>query len=226
MRRPAHDTHDARIAAVDAKRPTHPCPPCPILAFLAHSPPPRPPRTWRALPTPLCVVDALPRQLVENQSYTTAIDVWAVGCIFAEMLGRKALFPGRDYLHQLRLIIDVLGTPSEEDLACITNHQAVQFLRTLPVKPRKAWSEIFPNASPAALNLLNDMLVFNPSKRCTMVDALNSEYMAALHQGRELPSEEKHFSFGFEKSDITQEELRELIWSEMASFHPELKDRQ
>ena len=73
-----------------------------------------------------------PELLVENQSYTTAIDVWAVGCIFAEMLGRKALFPGRDYLHQLRLIIDVLGTPSEEDLSCITNQQAVQFLRTYP----------------------------------------------------------------------------------------------
>ena len=51
-----------------------------------------------------------PELLVENQTYTTAIDVWAVGCIFAEMLGRKALFPGRDYLHQLRLIIDVLGS--------------------------------------------------------------------------------------------------------------------
>jgi len=163
-----------------------------------------------------------PELLVENQTYTTAIDVWAVGCIFAEMLGRKALFPGRDYLHQLRLIIDVLGTPSEADLACITNQQAVQFLRTLPVKPRKPWSEIFTNASPQALDLLNEMLVFDPSKRCTMVDALNSEYMAALHQNRELPQEEEHFSFGFEKPDITQEELREIIWGEMASFHPEL----
>ena len=67
-----------------------------------------------------------PELLVENQVYSTSIDVWAVGCIFAEMLGRKALFPGRDYLHQLRLIIDVLGTPSEEDLSCITNAQAVQ----------------------------------------------------------------------------------------------------
>jgi serine/threonine protein kinase len=162
-----------------------------------------------------------PELLVENQTYTTAIDVWAVGCIFAEMLGRKALFPGRDYLHQLRLIIDVLGTPTEEDLACITNAQAVQFLRTLPLKPRKPWADVFPNASPQALELLNDMLVFNPSKRCTMVDALNSEYMAALHQGRELPAEEEHFSFLFEKPDITQEELREMIWSEMASFHPD-----
>ena len=54
-----------------------------------------------------------------HQSYTTAIDVWAVGCIFAEMLGRKALFPGRDYLHQLRLIIDHLGPRRKADLAWI-----------------------------------------------------------------------------------------------------------
>ena len=164
-----------------------------------------------------------PELLVENQSYTTAIDVWAVGCIFAEMLGRKALFPGRDYLHQLRLIIDVLGTPSEEDLSCITNQQAVQFLRTLPVKPRKPWTEIFPNATPQAIALLDSMLIFNPSQRCTMVDALNCEYMTALHQGRELPPTETTFSFDFEKPDITQDELRELIWSEMANFHPELR---
>ena len=131
-----------------------------------------------------------PELLVENQSYTTAIDVWAVGCIFAEMLGRKALFPGRDYLHQLRLIIEVLGTPSEEDLACITNVQAVQFLRSLPPKPRKPWAEVFPAATPQAIDLLSSMLVFNPAKRCTMEDALNCEYMAALHQKRALPKEE------------------------------------
>lgn len=60
----------------------------------------------------------------------------------------QAIFPGRDYLNQLRLIIDILGTPSEQDLACITNQQAVHFLRSLPPKPRKPWSEIFPKASP------------------------------------------------------------------------------
>ncbi len=162
-----------------------------------------------------------PELLVENQTYTTAIDVWAVGCIFAEMLGRKALFPGRDYLHQLRLIIDVLGTPSEEDLSCITNAQAVQFLRTLPLKPRRPWSDVFPSATPQAIALLDAMLVFNPAKRCTMEDALNSEYMAALHQGRPLPREEEHFSFGFEKAEITQAELRGLIWEQMTDFHPE-----
>lgn len=165
-----------------------------------------------------------PELLVENQTYTAAIDVWAVGCIFAEMLLRKALFPGRDYLHQLRLIIDVLGTPTEEDLACINNAQAVQFLRQLPQKPKKPWSEVFPGAFPQAIDLVSRMLVFDPSKRCTMEDAINSEYMAALHQNRELPKEED-FSFGFDRADISQAELRELIWAEMAALNPGFKGR-
>ena len=146
--------------------------------------------------------------------------MWAVGCIFAEMLGRKALFPGRDYLHQLRLIIDALGTPTEEDLASIANAQAVQFLRTLPVKPRKPWSEIFPTASAGCLELLAAMLIFNPAKRCSMEDALQSEYMAPLHQSRPLPQPETSFSFNFEKPNISQDALRELIHKEMRAFHP------
>lgn len=43
------------------------------------------------------------------KQYTKAIDVWSVGCILAEMLSGKPLFPGRDYHHQLSLILDVLG---------------------------------------------------------------------------------------------------------------------
>jgi mitogen-activated protein kinase 1/3 len=164
-----------------------------------------------------------PELLVENQDYTTAIDVWAVGCIFAEMIGRKALFPGRDYLHQLRLIIDVLGTPSEEDLASIQNAQAVQFLRTLPVKPKMPWTDVFPKAAPQALELLSSMLAFNPAKRCSMEDALRCEYMAPLHQGRPLPTDDPYFNFQFEKPNVSAAELRELIWEEMGSRHPEAK---
>jgi len=91
-----------------------------------------------------------PELLVDNQGYSTAIDVWAVGCIFAEMLGRKALFPGTDYLDQLRRIIDVLGSPSDDDLAFMTNQQAVAFLRALPKRSGKKWQEIFPDISPQA----------------------------------------------------------------------------
>ena len=57
-----------------------------------------------------------PELLLTCSEYTAAIDVWSVGCILAELLGRKPLFPGKDYVNQLHLITKLLGTPSEEDL--------------------------------------------------------------------------------------------------------------
>ena len=49
--------------------------------------------------------------------YSTAIDIWSIGCIFAEILLGKPLFPGRNVVHQLELITDLLGTPSAEVIA-------------------------------------------------------------------------------------------------------------
>ena len=49
--------------------------------------------------------------------YTPAIDIWSIGCIFAEMLTGKPLFPGKNVVHQLDLMTDVLGTPSAESIA-------------------------------------------------------------------------------------------------------------
>ena len=84
----------------------------------------------------------------------------------------------------------------------------------------RPWSEIFPSASEACLELLSRMLVFNPAKRCSMEDALTCEYMAPLHQQRPLPEQESSFSFDFEKPNVSQEALRELIHAEMLNFHP------
>jgi serine/threonine protein kinase len=44
------------------------------------------------------------------QKYSKAIDVWAVGCIFGEMMRRKAMFPGADYMEQLKLIVECMGS--------------------------------------------------------------------------------------------------------------------
>jgi len=49
--------------------------------------------------------------------YTPAIDIWSIGCIFAEMLTGKPLFPGKNVVHQLDLMTDLLGTPSPESIA-------------------------------------------------------------------------------------------------------------
>lgn len=49
--------------------------------------------------------------------YTPAIDIWSIGCIFAEVLLGKPLFPGKSVVHQLELITDLLGTPKAETIA-------------------------------------------------------------------------------------------------------------
>lgn len=59
--------------------------------------------------------------MLSVQNYNEAIDVWSVGCIFGEMLGRKPLFAGNDYIHQLKLITSLIGKPTEADLWFVTN---------------------------------------------------------------------------------------------------------
>ena len=64
----------------------------------------------------------------------------AVGCILAELLQRKPLFPGKDYIDQLKLIIKTLGTPSDDELAFISAPKARAYIKALaqvPVRRRR-----------------------------------------------------------------------------------------
>jgi serine/threonine protein kinase len=70
-----------------------------------------------------------PELLLNAECYTPAIDMWSVGCIIAEMLGRRPAFPGKDYLDQLKLIVRGLGAPSERDMAFIHHEKAKDYIR-------------------------------------------------------------------------------------------------
>jgi mitogen-activated protein kinase 1/3 len=73
-----------------------------------------------------------PEIILNSSEYTKQIDVWSVGCIFAELLGRAPLFPGGDYLDQVQRVIGVLGTPSAEDMHFIGNQSARRYIHKLP----------------------------------------------------------------------------------------------
>ncbi|KAK6057302.1 kinase domain protein [Cooperia oncophora] len=106
-----------------------------------------------------------PEIMLNSKGYTKSIDVWSVGCILAEMLSNRPLFPGKHYLDQLNLILAVVGSPSQEDLQCIINDKARSYLISLPHKPKQPWSRLYPGADPRALDLLEKMLTFNPHNR-------------------------------------------------------------
>lgn len=61
-----------------------------------------------------------------------AVDIWAVGAVLADLLGRRPLLPGRDYIDQLKVIVSVVGKPSEEDFGFVRSQKARDWLAALP----------------------------------------------------------------------------------------------
>jgi serine/threonine protein kinase len=74
-----------------------------------------------------------PELLLSCEQYTAAIDMWSVGCILAELLYRKPLFPGKDYIDQLKLIVKLLGNPADEELTFISSSKARAYIKQLPI---------------------------------------------------------------------------------------------
>jgi mitogen-activated protein kinase 1/3 len=157
--------------------------------------------------------------LVENE-YGPKVDIWAIGCIFAELLlmlkenknPREALFPGESCFplspakkrpkcrdehsikntlckqskldeeiencgnhsqdDQTRLIFELLGTPSKEDLLFIRDKNALKYIQSFPISKKQNLKQKFPGSSDDAIDLLEKMLKFNPQKRISSEQAL------------------------------------------------------
>jgi mitogen-activated protein kinase 1/3 len=103
--------------------------------------------------------------MLEACKYTKAIDIWSLGCILAELLGRTHLFPGEDFIDQISRIVAILGTPSYEDIEFITGEGSRNFILNLPKREPQAWENLYSDSNPLALDLLSKMLTFNPNKR-------------------------------------------------------------
>ncbi|XP_036721204.1 mitogen-activated protein kinase 11 isoform X3 [Balaenoptera musculus] len=106
-----------------------------------------------------------PEIMLNWMHYNQTVDIWSVGCIMAELLQGKALFPGNDYIDQLKRIMEVVGTPSPEVLAKISSEHARTYIQSLPHMPQKDLRSIFHGANPLAVDLLGRMLVLDSDQR-------------------------------------------------------------
>ncbi|KAF5191617.1 Mitogen-activated protein kinase [Thalictrum thalictroides] len=162
-----------------------------------------------------------PELLLNSAEYTAAIDVWSVGCIFMEMINKKPLFPGKDHVHQMRLLTELLGTPRESELGFVRNESARRYIKQLQQRPRRSLARVFPHVHPEAIDLVEKMLTFDPTKRITVEEALAHPYLAMLHNKDDEQICAKPFSFQFEKQALLEEEMKEMIYRESLSFNPE-----
>ncbi|KAI3461940.1 hypothetical protein Pfo_018603 [Paulownia fortunei] len=161
-----------------------------------------------------------PELLLSCDNYGTSIDIWSVGCILAEILGRKPIFPGTDCLSQLKLIISVLGSQPEADLEFIDNAKAKRFIRSLDFSRGAHFSSLYPHADPLAIDLLDRMLVFDPSKRITVTEALCHPYISSLYDPSCNPPAQYRINVDIDEN-IREPVIREMMLREILYYHPE-----
>nr|XP_021491865.1 cyclin-dependent kinase 3 [Meriones unguiculatus] len=120
-----------------------------------------------------------PEILLGSKFYSTAVDIWSVGCIFAEMVTGKALFPGDSEIDQLFRIFRTLGTPSEATWPGVS--QLPDYKSTFPKWNRKGLDKIVPSLGPEGKDLLLKLLQYDPSQRISAKTALAHPYFSTEH---------------------------------------------
>uniref|UniRef100_A0A8D8YLP8 Cyclin-dependent kinase 10 n=1 Tax=Cacopsylla melanoneura TaxID=428564 RepID=A0A8D8YLP8_9HEMI len=127
-------------------------------------------------PTVVTLWYRAPELILHSSKYSTAVDMWALGCILGELLDKKPLLPGKSEIMQMNLIIDLLGNPSENIWAGYSELQALQDIIVFKEQPYNNLKHRFPSLSPAGLRLLNFLFMYDPEERATARECLLSSY--------------------------------------------------
>ncbi|TFY81907.1 hypothetical protein EWM64_g2113 [Hericium alpestre] len=165
-----------------------------------------------------------PEIMLAFKRYNTAIDVWSIGCILAELMLGKPLFKGKDYVDQLNKILDMLGTPEESVIKRIGTERAQAYVRSLPFKKKVPFKKILPNADAQALDLLEKLLAFDPAERITVPQALQHPWLSAYHDVNDEPECPHIFDRWREIEKLeTIEQYRDALWREIEDYRREVR---
>ncbi|KAH7731202.1 Protein C05D10.2 c [Aphelenchoides avenae] len=129
-----------------------------------------------------------PEILLAAKRYTKGVDMWSLGCILAEMLVGRAIFPGSSTINQIERIMNTISRPSKADIESIGSHYAASVLDKMPQRPKKPLDQILPNTNIHAVDLVSRLLLFAPHKRLNVEQCLIHPYVLQFHNPAEEPS--------------------------------------
>ncbi|XGW31476.1 hypothetical protein V3C99_009996 [Haemonchus contortus] len=160
-----------------------------------------------------------PEIMLNWMHYTQTVDVWSVGCILAELVSGKPMFPGDDHIDQLTRIMGVVGTPSCDFLSKIQSEEARNYIKNLPWMPRVDFFTLLPDASADAVDLLGHMLALDPDDRISVTEALEHAYVRDCRDPEGEPVADHQVGIDAEEEAATSlDDWRELIWKEIQTF--------
>jgi len=198
-----------------------------------------------------------PELILLQENYTEQIDIWSVGCIFAELLGmmkdnipypsdRGPLFPGSscfplspdrkhatDYKYhtrgnrdQLNMIFNVIGTPPRSCIEKLEKEDAKRYIRCFAERDSTALNSIdrFKGASPAAIDVLTKMLLFDPIDRITVDQLLAHDLFKDIRKPGDLLISKERLFLEFElEPELDEPRLRKYFLLEAKKLHPEIQ---
>uniref|UniRef100_A0A7S3N7K6 Protein kinase domain-containing protein n=1 Tax=Euplotes harpa TaxID=151035 RepID=A0A7S3N7K6_9SPIT len=149
-----------------------------------------------------------PELLCGAEHYTSAVDMWSIGCIFAELLLRRPFLPGDDTENQLELIVNCLGQPEPSFFQTFNDGRMAEIFQEMDSKDKGDFEDLFLNYDPTAVDLLRKMLKYSPDERITIEEALEHEFIGDLHCEADEPTTVpvSAFDFDFEMYDLGIEE--------------------
>ncbi|CAD7965164.1 unnamed protein product [Amoebophrya sp. A25] len=197
-----------------------------------------------------------PELILLQENYTEQIDVWSLGCIFAELLGmvkenipypgsRGPLFQGGSCFplspdrkqqqdkyksssnrDQLNMIFNILGTPDERAIQNLEKEDTRRYVRCFKQRKAVPLNEIdrFKNASPECLDLLQKMLVFEPSERISVDEAVHHPVFKGIRKPEEETVAPAKIVLDFEaEPELDEARLRKYFLLEIQRYHPDIE---
>jgi mitogen-activated protein kinase 15 len=167
-----------------------------------------------------------PEILLGSNKYTKGVDMWSMGCILAELLLGKPCFPGTSTLNQLDRVMEITGRPSAEDIEAINSPLAQTMLESLPPSKSRRLRDVFPTASDDALDMLKNLLQFNPTKRLSADAALRHPYVAQFHNIDDEPVCNRKINIPIDDNQkFSIREYRNKLYSDIHKRKKELRKK-
>ncbi|CAB3361108.1 mitogen-activated protein kinase p38a-like isoform X2 [Cloeon dipterum] len=161
-----------------------------------------------------------PEIMLNWMHYNQTVDIWSVGCIMAELLTSRTLFPGTDHIDHLTRVLVMCGTPQADMLAKITSQEARNYIQSLPVLKKKDFKEVFKGANPLAVDLIEKMLELDADKRINAEQALAHPYLSQYADPSDEPVSPV-YDQSFEDMDLPVERWKDLVYQETVNFEPQ-----
>ncbi|XP_057397303.1 mitogen-activated protein kinase 9 isoform X2 [Balaenoptera acutorostrata] len=175
-------------------------------------------------------------EVILGMGYKENVDIWSVGCIMAEMVLHKVLFPGRDYIDQWNKVIEQLGTPSADFMKKL-QPTVRNYVENRPKYPGIKFEELFPDwifpseserdkmKTSQARDLLSKMLVIDPDKRISVDEALRHPYITVWYDPAEAEAPPPQiYDAQLEEREHAIEEWKELIYKEVMDWEERSKN--